>query len=412
MGRLHHLQQTLSKNLECTAHLPEVEFILLNYSSPDALEDWAKAEMGEAIQRGRLAYYRADGFTHFRMAHAKNVAHRLATGEIVCNLDADNFIGEGFAEFLIETFASGGRVFVRSPISRGTHGRIAFRKTDFTTLGGYDERMSYGWGFEDQDMIHRARIFGLRELPIPKDRGFLLALNHSHEDRTMLSECRTRADSDREHKRIARDNAAAGRITANYGSGWGVAPLAKNFALDIPLATETEKLHVGCGRHRLSGWRNHDKSLDIRHSLPFPDESLQFIFAEHVVEHVTPAEAWHFFKEARRVLKPGGALRIVVPCVDLISSRYDAEYAAFLRRKIGGSGSLEEAIGSIVLNWGHRAVWTTKALSALLGSLAFRVTLGSPGFSQFTEMTGMDGHARSIGNHPNWVESGVVEAVK
>ena len=157
MGRLHHLRQTLPKNLAWTTHLPEVEFVLLNYSSPDALEDWAKVELAEAIQRGQVVYYRADGFTHFRMAHAKNIAHRLAAGEIVCNLDADNFLGTGFAEFLLETFGSGERIFARSPVSKGTHGRIAFRKADWMALGGYDERVSHGWGFEDQDRIQRAR---------------------------------------------------------------------------------------------------------------------------------------------------------------------------------------------------------------------------------------------------------------
>ena len=412
MGRLHHLQETLPKNLAWTAHLPEVEIVLLNYSSPDGLDDWAKAELSEAIGLGRLVYYRADGFPRFRMAHAKNVAHRLTGGEVVCNLDADNYLGAGFPEYLLEAFAGGERVFVRSPISRGTHGRIAFRKSDFLALGGYDERMSHGWGFEDQDMIQRARASGLRELLIPKERGFLQALGHSHEERTVLSHSQVRSDSDKAHKQIARENATAGRVAVNSGSGWGVAPLTKNFAPAIPLASEAEKLHVGCGRHRLPGWMNHDKQLDIRHPLPFPDGTLRFILAEHVVEHVTPAEAWHFFKEARRVLKKGGVLRVSVPCVDLIFSRHDAEYAAFLRRKVGGDGSLECAINSIILNWGHQAIWTSSALMALLGSLGFGVTPVSPGVSQFAEMIDVDGHAGSIGSHTNWVESGVVEAVK
>lgn len=412
MGRLHHLRQTLPRNLEWTAHLPEVEFVLLNFSSPDALEDWAKAELNDAIRQGRLNYFRADGFTHFRMAHAKNVAHRLAQGEIVCNLDADNFLGAGFAEFLMETFTAGERVYVRSPISKGTHGRIAFRKSDFEALGGYDERMNQGWGFEDQDMIRRAQRFGLREVRIPKDRNFLRALDHSHDERTVLSAQRWRSDSNRAHKKVARENEALGCIVANQGSGWGVAPLAKNFLPAAPRADESEKLHVGCGRHRLPGWMNHDRHLDIRRTLPFGDESLKFILAEHVVEHVTPAEAWHFFKEARRVLKAGGALRIAVPCVDLIAARHDEDYAAFLRRKIGGDGSVEDAMQSIILNWGHPAIWTTGALSAVLGTLGFGVKLVSPGISQFAERAGVDGHAGSIGHHANWVESGVVEAAK
>jgi hypothetical protein len=412
MGRLHHLQQTLPKNLRWTAHLREVEFILLDYSSRDPLEDWAETNLGDAIASEQLTYYRADGFNVFRMAHAKNIAHKLAAGSIVCNLDADNFLGDGFAEFLLETFQKPEPLFVRSPISRGTHGRIAFKKTDFEALGGYDERMSHGWGFEDQDIIRRACLSGLRSISIPTDRGFLEALSHSHKERTVFASTSDRLESNREHKRIAGENAALNRQVVNQGSGWGVAPVCRNFEPAPDSAAQSEKLHVGCGRHRLPSWLNHDSGLDIRKVLPFANESLRFIFAEHVVEHVTPAEAWHFFREARRVLKPTGVLRVVVPCVDLIVSRFDAEYAKFLRRKTRGAGSCEEAIGSIIVNWGHKAVWTVQALSAVLRALNFRVLEASPGNSHYAEMIDIDGHAHSIGHHANWVESGVVEAVK
>jgi hypothetical protein len=37
MGRLHHLQQTLMKNLAWNADHPSLEFVLLDYSSPDHL---------------------------------------------------------------------------------------------------------------------------------------------------------------------------------------------------------------------------------------------------------------------------------------------------------------------------------------------------------------------------------------
>ncbi len=179
-----------------------------------------------------------------------------------------------------------------------------------------------------------------------------------------------------------------------------------------PLAPSAEKLHLGAGGNPLPGWSNHDLDMDLRQPLPLPDASVRFLFAEHVVEHVTPREAWRFFKEVRRVLKPGGVLRLAVPCVDLIAERYDEAYADFLRRVTGGDGSKENAMDSIISNWGHQAVWTVPALRAVLHALGLKTTEGQSGVSAHPELHGIDGHARAIGAHANWVETGIVEAVK
>jgi SAM-dependent methyltransferase len=174
----------------------------------------------------------------------------------------------------------------------------------------------------------------------------------------------------------------------------------------------SKKLHIGCGRNKLNGWLNHDTDMDIRRPLPLADNCLEHIFAEHVLEHVTPREAWGFLKEAHRVLQPGGGLRIVVPCVDLIYQRYDHQYANFMRRIAHNDGSLEASIRSVIFNWGHMAIWTTGALQAVLGAIGYKTTLATPGNSHFPSLAGVDGHAKAIGEHANWVESGVVEAVK
>jgi len=178
------------------------------------------------------------------------------------------------------------------------------------------------------------------------------------------------------------------------------------------MTLHVEKLHLGCGGNRLSGWSNHDRDVDIRQPLPCDNDSVRLLFAEHVVEHITPKEAWLFFKEVRRVLRPGGAARFVVPCVDLIFERHDSQYAEFLRQRVKNDGSLEAAMSSIICNWSHQAVWTTHALQAVLGALGFKTGVSRPRVSHFRELDDIDGHHRSIGEHANWVESGVVEAVK
>ena len=67
---------------------------------------------------------------------------------------------------------------------------------------------------------------------------------------------------------------------------------------------------------------------------------------------------------------------------------------------------------SILCNWGHQGAWTVGALRAVLGALGFETTEAAPGVSSHPELRGIDGHARAIGEHANWVETGVVEAIK
>ncbi|MFE4604024.1 methyltransferase domain-containing protein [Kitasatospora indigofera] len=80
--------------------------------------------------------------------------------------------------------------------------------------------------------------------------------------------------------------------------------------------------------------------LDISEPLPFADGSVDWVYAEHLIEHVTMPVAVGWLREARRVLRPGGVLRITTP--DL--ARYLAGYAnddGFLarhRRRLGMLG--------------------------------------------------------------------------
>ncbi|MEV0531608.1 methyltransferase domain-containing protein [Kitasatospora sp. NPDC050463] len=63
--------------------------------------------------------------------------------------------------------------------------------------------------------------------------------------------------------------------------------------------------------------------LDIGRPLPFADASVDWVYAEHLIEHVTMPVAVGWLREARRVLRPGGVLRITTP--DL--ARYLVGYA-------------------------------------------------------------------------------------
>jgi SAM-dependent methyltransferase len=64
---------------------------------------------------------------------------------------------------------------------------------------------------------------------------------------------------------------------------------------------------------------------DLRRRLPFADRSITVVFASHVVEHLSRAEAVGFLREAHRVLRPAGVCRIIVPDLEAAVQQYVAD---------------------------------------------------------------------------------------
>lgn len=61
---------------------------------------------------------------------------------------------------------------------------------------------------------------------------------------------------------------------------------------------------------------------DLRKGIPFPDCSVDTVYHSHVLEHIDRDQADGFMHEVRRVLRPGGTQRIVVPDLELFVRRY------------------------------------------------------------------------------------------
>jgi SAM-dependent methyltransferase len=52
---------------------------------------------------------------------------------------------------------------------------------------------------------------------------------------------------------------------------------------------------------------------DLDFGLPFPDNSVDYLYASHVLEHFYPDVGQNILRDAHRVLKKGGRMRICVP---------------------------------------------------------------------------------------------------
>ena len=114
----------------------------------------------------------------------------------------------------------------------------------------------------------------------------------------------------------------------------------------------TLKINIGCGQTPTKGWRNYDNSWSIRLAkkplaafilgklgflsgpqqqfmsfakkknilwanatkrIPEKSASVDVVYSSHMIEHIEKEDVEIFFKEARRILKSGGTMRIAVP---------------------------------------------------------------------------------------------------
>lgn len=162
MNRLEDLKQTLPQNLIDSSSYVEAEFVLLDYNSTDGLGEWVGDYLTEYILSGRLVYYRTNDPQYYVPCHSKNAVGLLGSGEIIVNVDADNYIHQGYLEELNDCFTYDSHVVaVSSDFLRVTDrlllkGRVAFYKKDFIELGGYDEDLDQGWGSDDVHLVLRA----------------------------------------------------------------------------------------------------------------------------------------------------------------------------------------------------------------------------------------------------------------
>lgn len=102
----------------------------------------------------------------------------------------------------------------------------------------------------------------------------------------------------------------------------------------------TVRVNVGCGRVWHRDWVNldhrptspHVRHFDIRKPLPFPDGTVDAVYASHVLEHLDMAEGRRLLAECRRILKRDGVVRIVVPDLEDMCRFYLQRLAAVAER--------------------------------------------------------------------------------
>lgn len=191
MNRLHHLKMTLRRNITDNEDYENIEFVLLDYSSTDNLKEWVYINFREELIFKKIVFIGCPGKIIFSHSHSKNIAFKMATGDIVCSINADHFTGKGFASFVNREFQFNKNIVLTTIDQHKTErkflpakdvlGKVCVLKKDFINIRGFDESMTT-YGFEDWDLVSRLEILGKKRVLI-KQKKFLSFISHPDHER-------------------------------------------------------------------------------------------------------------------------------------------------------------------------------------------------------------------------------------
>jgi predicted SAM-dependent methyltransferase len=143
--------------------------------------------------------------------------------------------------------------------------------------------------------------------------------------------------------------------------------------------TATPKLHIGGGWLLLEGWLNADIELipgvmrmDATRRFPFADETFQYIYSEHMIEHVPYEKGTYMLRECCRVMRRGGAIRVITPDLSAILGLHSRDLSAAQERYLlwfcqtfvpERAPSAVFAINSMFRLWGHQFIYDKQTLA-------------------------------------------------
>jgi len=198
-------------------------------------------------------------------------------------------------------------------------------------------------------------------------------------------------------------------------------------------------IHFGCGLCAPRQWRNFDCSPtlwlqklplagrlipsgphgrfptnvqygDIVRGLPVPNEAADLLYCSHVLEHLAHSDLRDALRECRRVLRPSGTFRLVLPDLRLSVSRYlaapaEAASTQFMQETLLGKSHRARGLGSFLMDWlgnsRHLWMWDFDGLANELRTVGFanlrRATYNDSDIDAFAMVEDPDRWANALG---------------
>lgn len=164
----------------------------------------------------------------------------------------------------------------------------------------------------------------------------------------------------------------------------------RNLARDYFKKYSVKKLQIGSGINHYEGWLNTDYDagipgvlqMDATKFFPFEDNLFDYIFCQHMIEHISYQDGQFMLKECLRVLKPGGKVRISTPNLAMVCGLYTTAPNELQRSYMDWSKAtwVPEApkatpafvINNFFRNWGHQFIYDKETLREAIERVGFR----------------------------------------
>jgi predicted SAM-dependent methyltransferase len=150
-----------------------------------------------------------------------------------------------------------------------------------------------------------------------------------------------------------------------------------------------QKLHLGCGWNLLPGWLNVDYVperrgalyLDARRPFFFKDETFDYIFSEHMIEHMSYHDGLNMLGECHRILKGRGKIRIETPDLAFLIALYcddksplQRDYIAWASRTFIRDAPEDNEVfvmNNFMRDWGHMFIYDEHTLKTAMITAGF-----------------------------------------
>jgi predicted SAM-dependent methyltransferase len=200
-----------------------------------------------------------------------------------------------------------------------------------------------------------------------------------------------------------------GGLRAAYGEGY--------FLKTYLAASGISKLQLGSGSAVPEGWLGTDifpqsdrvMYLDAAKPYPFGDDTFEYVHSEHLIEHLSWQEGLSMLRECRRVMKPGGTIRVATPDLEVLIGLYTNQGDPLNKRYVewitdaclDGVNVYKAAfvINNAFRNWGHQFLYDGETLEMAMRAAGFTdIVRRRVGESEDENLRGIESHGELTGN--------------